>query len=109
RLAVGNRVEHAVRQRVPSTHPDHRLTANTKPPPRRKTQWDNPTTRSGTQPRSHPSCCHTTKLTTETTVDRWIHAKAKIASDSEFSILSVRLALGGSPANEGPWGSFASS
>ena len=35
--------------------------------------------------------------------------KAKIASDSEFSILSVRLALGDSPANEGPWGSFASS
>ena len=74
RLAVGNRVEHAVRQRVPSTHPDHRLTANTKPPPRRKTQWDNPTPRSGTQPRSHPSRCHTTKLTTETTVDRWIQA-----------------------------------
>jgi len=68
-------VEHAVRQRVPSTHPDHRLTANTKPPPRRKTQWDNPTPRSGTQPRSHPRCCHTTKLTTETTVDRWIQVK----------------------------------
>jgi len=35
--------------------------------------------------------------------------KAKIATDSEFSILAVRLALGDSPANEGPWGSFASS
>jgi hypothetical protein len=36
-------------------------------------------------------------------------SKAKIATDSEFSILSVRLALGDSPANEAPWGSFAHS
>ena len=36
-------------------------------------------------------------------------AKAKVATDSDFSILSVRLQLGDSPANQGPWGSFANS
>ena len=34
---------------------------------------------------------------------------AKVGTDSEFSILSVRLQLGDSPANQGPWGSFADS
>ncbi len=34
-------------------------------------------------------------------------SKAKVASDPEFSILSMRLELGDTPANEGVWHSFA--
>ena len=36
-------------------------------------------------------------------------AKAKVGTDSGFGILSVRLQLGDSPANQGAWGSFANS
>ena len=35
--------------------------------------------------------------------------KAKVAADSDFSILSVRLQLGDTAANQGPWASFANS
>ncbi|BAH51131.1 putative transposase [Rhodococcus opacus B4] len=77
RLAVGNTVEHAVRQSVRPQSPDHRLTSATPAHPRR----ENPsgTTRhekSDAQPRPHAAQCCTPKLTPTGSANRCIRAKA---------------------------------